>query len=349
MASPPLVLHVSNEHPPVSADYGFLRAFRELSAQGVLRHEWIAPAATPERIAGLAAGGLPDLVFVQSPQPHPWTRRDVAALLRRLGSPPVVVWEGDAWGGRKRLRARNVAWLRHADGVYSVALGRQAELLRRAGGRPVRYVPHVTPLCFAEAPDEAPHEGAAPRGVALVGSRLTFCGIELIPDDGERTRLARELARVPDCGLSIYGRGWRGPHAVGPVPYDDQVAVMRRALITAGWDRFRRHPGYFSDRLPIAMSAGRPHVTSRQPDLGWLPGPETGLHLTDTPREAAERVRDLLGAGPERLLADGARGRAWARAHLTELHALRHMLAHHLPVPAPRSGPWPAIAALGTG
>ncbi|MFJ9576351.1 hypothetical protein ACIRQF_08215 [Streptomyces sp. NPDC101191] len=344
MASPPLVLHVSNERPPVSPDYGFLRAFRELSADGVLRHEWIAPAATPERIAGLAAGARPDLVFVQSPQPHRWTERAVAGLLRTLGSPPVVVWEGDAWGGRKRLKARNVAWLRHADGVYSVALGRQAELLRRAGGRPVRYVPHVTPLCFADSPDEA----TEPRGVALVGSLLTYCGVELLADDGERARLARELARVPGCELSIYGRGWRGAHARGPVPYDDQLTVMRRALITVGWDRFRGHSGYFSDRLPIALSAGRVHVSSRQPDLGWLPGAESGLHLADTPREAAERVRDLLGAGPGRLLADGVRAAAWARAHLTELHALRHMLSGHLPVPAPRSGPWPAIAALGS-
>ncbi|MFI8288293.1 hypothetical protein EAO71_33065 [Streptomyces sp. ms191] len=345
MAGPPLVLHVSNEHPPVSPDYGFLRAFHELTVRDVLRHEWIAPAATPDRVAGLAAGERPDLVFVQSPQPHPWTEREVAGLLRGLGSPPVVVWEGDAWGGRKRLKARNLAWLRHADVVFSVALGAQAELLRRACGREVRYVPHVTPLCFAESPDP----GNAPRGVALVGSRLTFCGVALIADDGQRGRLARALARVPGCELSIYGRGWRGPHARGPVPYDDQLAVMRRALITVGWDRYRGHAGYFSDRLPIALSAGRVHVTSRQPDLDWLPGPENGLHLADTPREGAERVRELLGTDPGGLLAAGARGGAWARAHLTELHALRHMLAGRLPVPAPRSGPWPAIASLGVG
>lgn len=344
MASPPLVLHVSNEHPPVSPDYGFLRAFRELSAGGVLRHEWIAPAAAPERIAGLTAGARPDLVFVQSPQPHRWTEREVAGLLRGLGSPPVVVWEGDAWGGRKRLRAQNVAWFRHADTVYSVALGAQAELLRRAGRRPVRYVPNVAPLCFAEAPEEP----GLPRGVALVGSRLTYFGIELIADDRERTRLAAKLSRLPSCELSVYGRGWRGPHARGPVPYDDQLGAMRRALITVGWDRFRGYSGYYSDRLPIALCAGRVHVASRQPDLDWLAGgPKDGLHLMDSPREAAERVRDLIAAGPERLLADGAGGRAWVRTHLTELHALRHMLAHHLPVPAPRSGPWPAIAALG--
>ncbi|MFG2332759.1 hypothetical protein ACGFMM_24445 [Streptomyces sp. NPDC048604] len=349
MSGPPLVLHVSNELPPVSPDYGFLRAFRELSAEGVLRHVWFAPAAAPGRIAEVAAGVRPDLVFVQSPQPHRWTRRAVGALLRRLGSPPVVVWEGDAWGGRKRLRTRNLAWLRHAETVYTVAAGPQAELLHRASRRPVRYVPHVAPLCFAGSADEGP----APRGVAMLGSLLTFCGVELIADDGERALLARELVRRrvggPEGEFSVYGRGWRGPHARGAVPYDDQVVVMRRALVTVGWDRFRRYPGYFSDRLPIALCAARVHVTSRQPDLDWLPGAESGLHLADTPREAADRVRDLLRADPGRLLADGARGHAWARAHLTELHALRYMLSAHLPVSAPRSGPWPAIARLGAG
>ncbi|MDG4865311.1 hypothetical protein P8605_44925 [Streptomyces sp. T-3] len=339
MADPPLVLQISNEDRDYGDDNAFVRGFTELTAEGAVRHIGVVPAAEPGRLTHLAAHLRPDLVLVHSPQPLPWSGREVAALLRSLGSPPLVVWEGDAWGGRgKPLRERNLAWMRSAEAVFSVALGEQAELLGKASGRPVHYVPNCVPLAFA--PPEPP-DRAAPAGVALLGSRMTYLGLELVRDDRERTELARRLAG-PE--LSVYGKGWRGPYARGPVPYFEQQAAMRRALVTAGWNRYRRHPGFFSDRLPIAMAAGRVHVSSRHPGLEWLPGPEDGLYLLDTPAQAADCVQELLAADPGALLDRADRMRRWALAHLTETHALRHMLAPYLPVPPP-TGPWTGFAA----
>ena len=128
----------------------------------------------------------------------------------------------------------------------------------------MHYVPNCLPLAFA-APDPP---GPPPAGIALLGSRMTYGGIELVRDDRERTDLVRRLAG-PE--LSVYGKRWRGPHARGAVPYFAQQAAMRRALVTVGWNRYRRYRGFFSDRLPIAMAAGRVHVSSSHPGLEWLP------------------------------------------------------------------------------
>ncbi|MFF1342953.1 hypothetical protein ACFVYT_34625 [Streptomyces sp. NPDC058290] len=340
MTTTPLVLQISNEPEPSGPRTRFARAFEDLADAGLLRYACAVPAAGDQ-----LPSSRPDLVFVQSPQSYPWTNRHVRKWLRTAGEPPVVVWEGDAWGGlTKPLRGRNLAWMRAAVEVFSVAAGGQAAMLRRACGRPVRYVPHVAPLHLLAAP-RGPEPAAG--GVTLVGKRLTYLGIELIPDDRERALFVAELRKVAGPRLAVYGTGWRGPCARGPVPFPEQLTVMEGALISAGWDRYRKHTGYFSDRLPIAMCAGRVHVTSRQPGLGWLPGPDRGLHLMDTPRAAAGRVRELLRRDPEELLVQGRWMSEWARARLTERQALLHMLSPYIPLlPAPPTDPWAGLAAL---
>ncbi|NGO76234.1 glycosyltransferase family 1 protein [Streptomyces sp. YC504] len=338
MTAPPLVLQLSNDVRDDGPDNRFVRAFAELAAEGLLRHRYLAPAVTPVDLRELAEAEPPALVLVQSPQSRAWTERQIDELLGALGGPPVLAWEGDAWGGPlKRPRQSNLRWLRRSSAIHSVAVGAQADLLHCATGVPVHYVPHAAPLRFC-ADGEDP--GPLTSRVAFLGTRRTFLGVELLPDDGERLALVRLLARTEGCDLAVYGRGWgRKPYAYGGVPFLGQLGVMRQASVTAGWDRYRRHTGYASDRLAISLCAGRVHVTSRQPGLDWLPGPEDGLHLADTPEEAADTVRQLLAQEPEELLARGARGRAWVREHLTETHVLRHILSPHLGLAAPPA-PW---------
>ncbi|MFD1658044.1 hypothetical protein ACFSL4_07360 [Streptomyces caeni] len=337
--TPPLVLQINNEPRPFGPHTGFARAFTELADAGLVRYMCVVPGAGDRLPVS-----RPDLVFVQSPQPCRWTQRQVRRWLRVVGDPPVVVWEGDAWGGlTKPLRERNLAWMRCAEVVFTVAAGRQATMLRRACRRPVRYVPNVVPLpLLSDSPDSEPPAD----GVAVIGRRRTYLGIELLPDDRERTELVEELRRIPAVRLAVYGKGWRGSFARGPVPFDEQLTAMKRSLITVGWNRYRHLTGCFSNRLPIAMCAGRVHVTSRQPGLTWLPGPDLGLHLMDTPRDAAGRIRDLLDSDPADLLAQARQMTRWTRARLTDTEALQYMLAKHLPLPAPPADPWAHFAAM---
>ncbi|MFD9820937.1 glycosyltransferase family protein [Streptomyces violascens] len=253
--------------------------------------------------------------------------------------PPIIVWEGDAWGGlTKPLQERNLVWMRRSEVIFSVAVGPQAVLLTRATRRPVRYAPNVAKQYFVDKSMQL--ADGPPAGVTLIGKRLTYLGVELIPGDRERCRLVKRLQRLPSSGLSLYGDGWRGPGVRGRVSFHKQFDVMRRSLITVGWNRYRRHAGYFSDRLPIALCAGRTHVGSHHPGLEWLPGPEQGLHLMGSPQEAAVRVDELLRRDPVELVRTAAQLSIWVSEHLTEAYALQYMLGSYLPLPPPPQEPW---------
>ncbi|MDT9691289.1 glycosyltransferase [Streptomyces sp. P9(2023)] len=348
--TPPLVLQIANERA-LEPGSRFVRAFGRLASEGLLRHTVVSPLTllaggretALDQLHTEVRGLRPAAVLVQSPGAFPWTDGDVRALLGLLGDPPVVFWEGDAWGGRKQLTPGSVAWLGAAARVHSVALGPQAALLRRHSRAPVRYVPHVLPLSFDDTP-VPPLDQASDDVVAVGNCYVRFGCWGGLEGSLDRVRMVRGLRRLPGCRFAVYGSRWRGRGARGPAPFPRQVEVLRQGRITAGWDHFTGYPGYFSDRLPIALSAGRPHVTSRQPGLEWLPGPETGLHLAGTPAEAVSLVRRLLAVDDDELHAAGLRGHAWVRERLTDREALLHMLGGLVTLPLPPADPWQAFA-----
>ncbi|MEV0090187.1 hypothetical protein [Streptomyces sp. NPDC050738] len=345
--TPPLVLQLSNDRA-AGPRPSFGPAFAALAAAGELRHTAAVPLAllpmgrepALRALTRIAAATRPDVVLVQSPGSFPWLPDDVAALLRAAGSPHVVLWEGDAWGGRKPLPAGTAAWLAHADAAFSVALGEQAALFARHTRAPVRYIPNTVPghLCTdAPVPDL---ESAAYDTVHIGGSYVRLGLFERVDDARDRRRAVAAVRRLRGVRTAVYGAGWRGAGALGPLPFDRQVHTIRTARLSFNWDHFRRHPGFFSNRLPISLYAGRVHVTSRVLDAPWLPGPEHGLHQVATPGELASRTRELLSSDPGQLHRAGLAAREWVQDRLTNENALRHMLTGPLGIPAPPADPW---------
>jgi hypothetical protein len=352
--SAPVVLHLNNE-TELTRRSRFTGAFRRLQAEGHLSHVPAAPRAellrgghraAVESLEATVVESRPDVVFVQSPHGFPFSDGEVARLLRLAGSPPVVYQEGDAWGGNKRLPASSRSWLRAADAVFSVAGGAQLAMLRRIAGKPVRYVPHTLPLdCFPEQDQPAPPGDAAVFDVVTIGNCVVRARIlPRLPGAGERVRVVRGLGRL-GCRLGVFGSGWHGPHARGPVPFERQIAVLHSARMSVGWDHYGRYPGYFSDRLPISGAAGRVHVGQGRPGMEWLPGPQDGLHLMRTPRDAVDRVGDLLREEQHELDSAAERLRRWVRSRLTDLHSVQFMLGAFVPLPSPPTDPWQRIAA----
>ncbi|MFC9247431.1 hypothetical protein ACFT7S_26545 [Streptomyces sp. NPDC057136] len=353
--TPPTVLHLSNDRA-TGPHLSFGPAFAALTAGGLLRHEPVVPLALlgagPDEavrtIGRLAAQARPAVVLVQSPGAFPWQSADVAALLRAAGSPPVIFWEGDAWGGRKPLPAGAVAWLRHADAVYSVALGGQATLFGRHTSAPVRYIPQTVPDRLRTAEPVPPIEEALYDAVLIGGHYVRFGCFERVDDALDRKRAVKGVLRLPGMRAALHGHGWKGPAAHGPLPFDQQVRAIREGRLSFNWDHFRRYPGSCSNRLPISLYAGRPHITSRVRGVDWLPGPKQGLHQADTPAEVVDTVRELLRREPAELHRAGLAGHHWVRDRLTNENALRHMLAGPLGIDRPPAEPWQAIAAMDT-
>ncbi|WP_157902977.1 glycosyltransferase family protein [Streptomyces jeddahensis] len=335
----------------------FGRGFAALCQEGLIRHHAVAPSADALRhgparalreLADVAGEIRPDVMFVQPIGSLPWTDDYLAALLRRAGSPHTLFWEGDAICEDKARRSHRLVWYRASDTVCATGLGATRRVLSRFTRRSPRYVPNVVPGRLLTPAPIPPIAEAVHDAVQIGGLYLRFGLYEGVAGARERRRTVQGVRRLPGCRTAVYGTGWRGRGALGPLPYDAQVSTLRRARFSFSWSHFPGRLGEFSDRLPISMYAGRPHIGTRPGPVGWLPGRDQGLLLADSPAEAVALARELLGTDDATLDAMGRALHEWVRDRLTERNALLHMLGPILGLPAPPADPWDAITAMET-
>jgi hypothetical protein len=147
----------------------------------------------------------------------------------------------------------------------------------------------------------------------------------------------------------VHGRGWRGTSAVGPVAYAAQADALRAGGLSVNWDHYPRHVAYASDRLPISLVAGRPHVTTRHPEMGWLPGEEAGLLLADSPHDVVELAEHLRGLPDDARVDLGRAAHAWVKDRLSHRQAARFMLRESGGPAITLPDPWSLTATMGDG
>jgi hypothetical protein len=294
----------------------------------------------------------PTIILILSPTAGRWTRDDVSRILGNAPSATVSYWEGDPWGRRNRPTPSMVPWLTSARQVFTTALGEQYDVLRAAGARHVRLVPNTyCHVQFADAEKAwSPPPPESSRRVVMIGNRSgRVPGVSTVPGARARWRMVKQASTRFGDEFRVYGRGWSGPSAAGSIPYAEQAARMRSGGVTVNWDHYPRHVAYSSDRLPISLVAGRPHVTTSHPEMVWLPGDEAGLFLADTPKdvlEAVEHIREL----PEDVRTDlGGAAYAWVKDRLSHRQAARFMLRESGGPDIELPEPWSRVTAMGDG
>jgi hypothetical protein len=319
---------------------GWRETYERMARGGELEaFQFVTPVAIA-RVAGQDAARAelmktgqtlrPNVVLVMTPKAFGHEPAWVAEFLRRCDQPIVLYWEGDPWHRWAKPVNRSMgAWLAAADVVFTPAREPQTRLLRRAGARDVRFMPHTyCHVVFGEAETNGPLAGAQPvYDIVLIGSRLAHLGgLSRVPGAGQRAKVVRRLQRVPGLRVAVYGAGWSGPGAKGALPFKQQVDAIRQGLLSVNWDHFPRHESYASDRLAISLIAGRPHLTTAHPGFDWIPGERMGLFVEKSVKELLERARELVAAPAPELLALGARGHEWVRGRLSDREASRFVL-----------------------
>jgi hypothetical protein len=140
------------------------------------------------------------------------------------------------------------------------------------------------------------------------------------------------------------GAGWPQGWSEGRIAYARQVDELRKERVSANWDHWPRIPDYTSDRLPISLIAGRPHVTTRHPGGEWLPGHDLGLFQELSPRLVHHRVRNLLEMDPAVTYQLGVAAHSWARHRVSHREAARYILTQVLhDVAPPPADPWASL------
>lgn len=322
------ILYVPNERG-AGLQYDLRRAFNNLQEANLIEDHVIFSLlakviASPTRgvqeshrqqLIDLVRNFRPDLVLMQH-LGGTGLRRSHFSVMRSAASFHLVYHEADPYSRWKHPLPREARMAaRAADVVYTVGNGAFRANFVRAGAREVRWVPSIySPGLFGTGPIPT---GRRPYDVVMIANKNTprFRGL---PNWRERIKFVEYLENRFGPRFAIYGRGWSGPSAAGPIAYRKQAEAIQSGWISANWDHFRREPWYFSDRLPISLAAGSIHVTSDHPGYSdFFVGASRFLLRSETFAGAGDAI--------ERVLESTVAQDRLELAHLSRRYAAEHL------------------------
>lgn len=318
----PRVLYVPNE----AGDFrqlGFRRPFANLVAAGLIADvsvfslQWrIRNGGDPEQhrqdLISRVREFRPNLVLMQHVGSTRLTDRHFQAM-RKAGDFEFIYHEGDPYSRyiQPLPRAAGSAG-RFADVVFTVGSGVFMDNFRRTGSSDVRWASHVfEPDRYHRVPVSPAL--TRPYDVVIVANRNSP-RLRGHPNWRDRIRFVSHMQERFAGRIAIYGKGWSGVGAMGPIDFSSQDEGIRSAWVSANWDHYSKEPKYFSNRLPISLAAGSVHATT------WHPGydevfsaNQPFLILGKTPRTLADSIDMYLkGSSPSERITAGRQAQALA-------------------------------------
>lgn len=253
----------------------------------------------------------------------------VLGRLRALPNRPVMAyWDNDMYHWffkpfpREALRIAQLC-----DVVFACGDSGYVESLSRHDCPDIRYTPSSTDeVRFPITSVAACHAREYEYDVVLIGNRVrSRLPFKTMPGARERERLVDLFTRRLGRRFAVYGFGWTGASAQGPVPFQEQGRVYRSARLALGNNNL--HAGYyFSNRLPIAMSSGCIVVHNWEPGFETVFGEQAPLRLFRTPQSAWQTARRLLNCDEAELEEQRLAAHDLALRRFTMYHVQDYML-----------------------
>lgn len=255
--------------------------------------------ASLEELFKTARDFAPDVIFVQHmTDSYPVGRAYLGQLKSLPSRPRLVLWEGDAYGRSiKKPDTTLCAVMAESDMTFLVGLGYLADAARAAGASKIRFAPHSYDGERFGLPWVPPRQ--RPLDAVMIANLHSMKRIPglYLPGGRQRKQLAHAFHKSLGERFAVYGggAGWkREPYARGPIAFHQQSDMIRSAWLSVAWDHFDDLPMYSSDRLPISLACGVPHLTNCQPGYELAFGGIPGLYWFHTPKEAVDIALYLL-------------------------------------------------------
>lgn len=326
------VLVVLNEAVPLEA-IDWYRALGRLQSQGRIE-AWSVYPFLARRVAGLGESEMMREIVTASADLGAtvvlWAHfsgaevsdASMARMRPDAGGVAHGYWDGDGYHFYRHPFPREALRLcAKCDAVFVNAGGYIARLLRTHGCRDVRYVPSTGDERFTAQPLRTVYD----LDVAMIGSCIRRrLPLGTYPGNVVRRRLVSAFSKRYGSRFGVFGSGWSGPNAMGPVQFASQSEVYGRALVALGNNNLFA-PYCFSNRLPIAMQSGRPLVYNTDEGYEEVFGADPGVHWFGSVDDAL-RLTDALLADPEAALADAEKARRLAEDRFTTYHSLGYMI-----------------------
>lgn len=256
----------------------------------------------------------PNVVLIEHPRDGMVLSEQIARLRSKLQF-TLIVDEGDIydpWAKRPPRLLRELAPL--ADLIATPGAGRQRRSFERMGARRVEWLPSsFNPGDFGRRPIPLNRDLDVVMIANDTRSRLPFGSM---PGSVARSKLVTLMEKRFGSRFSVYGKGWSGPSAKGPIRFVGQEELLQRAMISVNFDHYPRERQFFSNRLPIALASGSVHLTTRHPGFSQIFPEEVTknfLHLLPDPERIVRRVESLLERlSPEEVQLSGEAARRFA-------------------------------------
>jgi hypothetical protein len=183
---------------------------------------------------------------------------------------------------------------RHADVVFTVGTGDFSSNFVRTGSKDVRWSPHVfEPDRFLfKVVDDIPLRD---HDIVMIANK-NVPRLRGLPNWQDRIRFVEYMEDRFRDRFAIFGHGWSGPSAKGPVDFSLQDRAIRSGWVSANWDHFANEPSYFSNRLPVSLSVGSIHASGLHPGYLDIFGEETRefLLLGHSHEALGDRIEGFL-------------------------------------------------------
>jgi hypothetical protein len=246
----------------------------------------------------------------------------IADIRSALKDGVVGYWEGDWYlAFRKPLPRAALRLMVGSDVVFLCGEGGLSKSIARAGAQDLRYVPLPTDHRFGPIVQQGDFACEVVMVANRVRSRVPF---KSLPGSIMRERVVRLFSERLGGRFWVYGHGWSGPSAQGPLGFVEQAQAYSAARVVLGTNNcYARF--YFSDRLPIAMSCGRPVVYYRDEGYEEIFGADSGVYWFKTPEQAWSMYESVV-ANPQAAQARASAGRRLAESLLTMSRAVDYIL-----------------------
>ena len=188
----------------------------------------------------------------------------------------------------KPLNTTISAVLAESDLCFLGGTGYLAELARKAGAKHIRYAPHS----YDSIRFGTPWQPTLTRryDAVMIANLTCLKRIPWLFMPGGRNRKSTAQALYKQLGnrFVVYGagQGWLNePYCQGPIAFDKQDSIIRNSWMSVNWGQFDKIAMYSSDRLPISLACGVPHITNYQTGYEHLFNNIPGLFIIKSPKE----------------------------------------------------------------
>lgn len=300
-----------------------------------------------------------DILLVWTPKLFPSSEDNFQRILSAVGNRPIFYYDGDPWLPsyrhlhkpkikRKSASKQMSWWASNSEGVFTVASKEHFKIFRDLGARQVHFMPHTYCHFHCSEIENIEPEEFFKWDVVMIGSNLArIPSLTGVPGSFNRLRTASLIRNMEDVDFKLYGTGWPRSWNVESVPFTKQALEFRKARISVNWDHFENYSDYASDRLPISLLAGRPHITTKHPGMDWIPGEDIGLFEADSPSDVVMRLENLLNLGDKKNYELGLQGHRWVKNRFSHREAARYIMSIITPNVSPlQIDPWDSLPSI---